>query len=39
MKTDETKYLAPEVMVLDIRVEAGFTNSLQDPFEEDPMEW
>ena len=39
MKQTKEQYLTPEVMVLDIRVEAGFTTSLQDPFEEDPMEW
>ena len=39
METHKTKYLAPEVELLDILVEAGFGNSLQDPFEDDPMEW
>ena len=39
METHKTKYLAPEVELLDMLVEAGFGNSLQDPFEEDPMEW
>ena len=39
MKRLKEQYLAPEVELLDICVEAGFGNSLQDPDEKDPMEW
>lgn len=39
MKQTKEQYLTPEVEQLDIVVEAGFGNSLQDPDEKDPMEW
>lgn len=39
MKTDRTEYLAPEFEVLEVMVEQGFANSMEDPFENDEMEW
>ena len=31
--------IAPEVEILEFAVENGFINSLQDPFENDEMDW
>lgn len=33
------EYIAPEVEILEFAVENGFINSLQDPFENDEMDW
>ena len=32
-------YLAPDVEVLSIAVEAGFANSMEDPYEDAEQEW
>lgn len=33
------EYQAPEVEILEIVAEMGFANSLEDPFENDEMDW
>lgn len=35
----EEHYTAPEVEILEIAVEQGFSNSIEDPVEGDDMDW
>lgn len=39
MRTKHKEYVAPELEIIDVIVELGFTNSIEDPFENDEMEW
>ena len=32
-------YLAPDVEVLEVAVESGFANSIEDPYENPEMDW
>ena len=38
MKRDEL-YLAPEFEVVEVAIEAGFANSIEDPIEDSELDW
>lgn len=37
--TNNDKYISPDIEVVMISVELGFANSLEDPTENDEIEW
>ncbi len=39
MNTERKEYLAPELEVMEVVVEQGFINSMEDPSENDEMDW
>lgn len=40
MKTNKTDvYLAPEAEIVEVAVEFGFANSIEDPFESPEQDW
>ena len=37
--TTTLTYQSPEIELLEVEVESGFQNSMEDPFENDEMDW
>lgn len=39
MKAQRDEYIVPEIEILDVTVESGFDNSIENPKENDEIEW